>query len=197
MEFTMTKIRLNKTHRDILTAYGEGKIRSLIDRSKEKALYTTLLEAANKAIRGKYPEEHVIICRLYELTRTDNCLRFQFQSGRVDGFCFDPEDNSRICDVPSNRGCYSSDVFAMDKAFEDAFDEHAKLKKANNEEQWNKIAGFRALIESSKTLDDVMQVIDLPDELLERLGRKSAALVALSTDVLHGLKRDFAISQAA
>ncbi len=193
----MTKIRLNNTHRDILTTYGQEKISGLIDRSREKVLYETLLEAANKAIREKYPEEHLVVCRLYELTRTDNCLRFQFPSGRVDGVNFAPVDASRICDVPSGRGCYSSDVFPMDKAFEDAYDEHLTLKRANDEEERQRLASFRSLIEASKTLEDVLEVIDLPEDILERFGRKSTALVALSTDTLRTLKRDFAIKQAA
>ena len=193
----MTKIRLNNTHRDILTTYGQKKISGLLDRSREKMLYNTLLEAANKAIREKYPEEHLIVCRLYELTRTDYCLRFQFPSGRVDGVHFAPEDASRICDVPSGRGCYSTDVFPMNKAFEDAYDEHIKLKRANDDEERERNAGFRSLIAASKTLEDVLEVIDLPEDILERFGRKSTALVALSTDTLRNLKRDFAIKQAA
>jgi hypothetical protein len=197
MEPTMTKIRLNNTHRDILMTYGREKIAGLIDRSREKVLYNTLLEAANKAIRDKYPEEHMVVCRLYELTRTDYCLRFQFPSGRVDGYNFAPEDETKICDIPSCRGCYSGDVFPMDKVFEDAYDEHIKLKRANEEEERKRVASFRSLIESSRTLDEVLEVVDLPTDILERLGRKSTALVALSTDVLHGLKRDFAITQAA
>ena len=193
----MTKIRLNKTHREILMAYGQEKISGLIDRSRERVLYDTLLEAANRAIRAKYPEEHLMICRLYELTRTDYCLRFQFPSGRVDGCHFRPEDAPRICDVPSGRGCYNSDVFPMDKAFEDAYDEHLRLKRANDEEERERIASFRSLIEASKTLEEVLAVIDLPEDMLERLGRKSTALVALSNDALRSLKRDFAMTQAA
>jgi hypothetical protein len=197
MEITMTKIRLNNTHRDILTEYGSKKIAGLIDRSREKVLYDTLLEAANKAIRVKYPEEHLVICRLYELTRTDYCLRFQFPSGRVDGVYFSPADTQRICDVPSGRGCHNSDVFPVDKAFEDACDEYDKLKKANDEEARSRVASFRSLIVASKTLEDVLEVIDLPEDILERFGRKSTALVALSSDTLRSLKQDFAIRQTA
>lgn len=193
----MTKIRLNKTHREILTAYGQEKISGLIDRSREKALYATLLAAANKAIREKYPEEHLVVCRLYELTRTDNCLRFQFPSGRVDGIYFAPQDASELCDVPSGRGCFNSDIFPVDKAFEEAYEEHIKLKKSNDEEERKRVASFRSLVELSKNLEDVLEVIDVPEDILERLGRKSTALVALSNDALRSLKRDFAIKQAA
>jgi len=193
----MTKIRLNKTSRDILMAYGQEKIAGLVDRSREKALYDTLLEAANRAIRVKYPEEHMVVCRLYELTRTDYCLRFQFPSGRVDGYNFEPKDESRICDVPCGRGCYNNDVFPMDKAFEDTYDEHFRLKRANDAEERERVVSFRSLIEASRTLEEVLEVIELPEDMLERLGRKSTALVALSNDALRSLKRDFAIPQAA
>ena len=192
----MTKIRLNKTHRDILTAYGQGKIADLIDRKKEKALYAALIEGTNKAIRVKYPEEHMAVLRLYKLARFDRCVKYQFPSGRVDGFTFQYEDEKLLADLPSRSGCFDSAVYPVDKKFKAAYDDYAKVKKVNDEERAKKNANLYSLIESAKTLDDVMDVIDLPKEILERLGRKSTALVALSSDTLKSLKRDFAIKAA-
>jgi hypothetical protein len=124
-------------------------------------------------------------------------LRFQFPSTRVDGFAFNSEDIDKLADVACNGGCYNSDVFVVNAAFEQAYDEHATVKKANDEECSAKQRAFNALVEAAKTLDDVLAVIELPAEIQERLGRKSTALVALSPDTLKSLKNDFAIKKAA
>jgi hypothetical protein len=197
MEYPMTKIRLNNTYRDIIRQYGEEKIASLIDRKKEQDLYQKLLNGANKAIRAKYPEQDMVVLRKYDQNRFDRCLRFQFPSGRVDGFAFAAEDPETIADTPSDRGCYSSDVFVVDSAFEKAFDEHSKIEKANDVLLQKKQSHFWSLLEFAKTLEDVLAVIDLPQELQERLGKKCTALVALSPDSVNVLKKDFALKAAA
>lgn len=193
----MTKIRLNQTHRDILTKYGQEKISSLIDREKEHSLYAALLEATNKAIRKKYPEEHMAILRLYKLVRIDRCVKFQFPSGRVDGFAFFYEDESKLADLPSRHGCLDSVVYPMSEGFETTYDKYAKVKHANDGEYEKKIVSFKTLVYAAKTLDDILEAIDLPDELQKRLGKQCTALVALSPDSLNSLKRDFALKTAA
>ena len=57
------KIKLNKTQRSVIEEYGVKHIRSTIDRKQEESLYQTVLEAANQAIRARYPEEHMVILR--------------------------------------------------------------------------------------------------------------------------------------
>ncbi len=196
----MTRIRLNNNHRSILKEYGQQKIASLIDRKKENQLYGTMLDAANTAIRLKYPEKDMVVLRKYELTRHDCCLKFQFPSGRVDGFTFNKrnDDGPSINDLPYRRGCgyANGDVFPMDEAFETAFDMHAKERDANLAEIRRKEAEFFALVDSAKTLDDVLSVIELPEAILERLGRKSTSLVALSKESLDRLKADFSLKAA-
>jgi hypothetical protein len=189
----MTKIRLNNTHRDVLSSYGQERIESLIDRKEEKELYAILLDGANEAIRAKYPEEHMVILRLYDCARKDQCLQFQFPSGKVDGFYFKAEDN--LQDLPSRGGCYSSGnvAYPVHAAFETAYDQYHVVKKANDQGRDARVRSFNALVNAARTLEDVLEAIDLPQELQERLGKKSQALVALNDDTLKALKRDFAL----
>lgn len=191
----MTKIRLNNTHRDILRKYGQEKIAALIDRKKEHELYATILMATNSAIRLKYPEEHMVTLRIYKLTRQDRCITFSFPSGRTDGFWFN--EDKEMVDVPSRGGCLSSVAYPVNAAFEKAYDEYAKVKKANREEEEKRQTSFRVLIDVARMLEEVMEIIDLPKDLQERLGKKSQALVALNDDSLKQLKKDFAIKKAA
>lgn len=192
----MPKIRLTNAHRDTLRKYGQEKIATLIDRKKEQALYAKLLDGANKTIRTKYPEVDMVVIRKHGLATIDYCLKFQFPSGRVDGFRFDGD--SKVNDIPYNRACaYQGRVYPVDAAFEISYDDYGLLKKANDDEQSKRLASFYALVDAAKTLEDVLEVIDLPADVQERLGKKSQALVALSPDTLKSLKKDFAIKKAA
>jgi hypothetical protein len=85
----------------------------------------------------------------------------------------------------------------VDDEFETAYGKYFLVKKDNDQKYKQKVASLKSLIETAKTLDDVTDVIPLPSELLERLGKKSTALVALNPDTLKSLKRDFAIKKSA
>ena len=146
------KIKMNKFQRTLIDEYGVKHIQSTLDRSKEAKLYQAILDGANTAIRAKYPEDEMVILRKYELTREDRCLRFQFPSERVDGFSFHYE--SSIADMPSKRGCYSGEVFPVSAAFENAFDEHAKLKKENDKIEAETVQSFRSFLAACVYLDE-------------------------------------------
>jgi hypothetical protein len=193
----MTKIRLNKSHRDTIINYGQAVIDKSIDRKELDAAYDAILAGVNAAIRKRFPEADMVVLRKHKLETIDFCLKMQFPSGRVDGFAFNHKDEERICDLPYRRGCGNSDVFAVNEATESAFDSYALLHKSYREERNRKRSNLDALVESAKTLDDVLEVIELPAEVLERLGRKSQALVALSPDTLSQLKDDFKLATAA
>lgn len=193
----MTKIRLNKTHRAIISEYGQGVIEKLIDRAALDAAYETMLAGANAAIRRKFPEAEMLILRKPNLSTVDRCLKMQFPTGRVDGFTFDSKDHERVADLPYRRGCGSSDVFAVDEATEAAFESYQLLQKAYRDERSRKRANLDALVESARTLDDILEVIDLPTAVQERLGRKAQSLVAISPDTLAQLRDDFKLATAA
>jgi len=191
----MTKTRLNNIHRDLLRTYGHDRIGGLIDRSEEKAFYTQLLDGANQAIRKRFPEEDMVILRRYGVAHIDRCVRFQFPSGRVDGFYF-PSDETALADIPYRSSCTTDAAYPVEAAVETAFDGYHKAHTANNKEQYKRTSAFDSLLHAARTLDEVIEAIDLPPEVLERLGHKTTALVALSSDDLKRLKQDFALTQA-
>jgi hypothetical protein len=151
-----------------------------------------MIAGANLAILAKYPEADMAILRKYDSTRHDRCLRFQFPSGRVDGFNFPYADEECLADLPYGRGCNNRDVFVVDEAFEKAFDGYAVAKKANDAAFNKKYADYNALIQTVKSVEDVLEVMPLPDALLERLSVQRQSLVAISPEVLDRIKADFA-----
>jgi hypothetical protein len=185
------KIKLNKSHRQVIQDYGVKHITTAIDRIKEKKLLQAMLDGANAAIRVKYPENEMVILRKHNLTRKDFCLKFQFPSGRVDGFTF--ASDSEIADLPYRAGCYygSNDVFPVTEKFEKAFDDHAKLKAANDDTQKTKLDEFFSFLNACQFIDDVLDVIPLPGDIRKRLGHESTALVAVTPETVKSLKATF------
>lgn len=188
------KTKIMKAHRDIIETYGEKTIRASIDRAGETDLLETLIDGANAAIRVKYPEADMVVLRKYKLERIDYCLRFQFPSGRVDGFSFHMRGND-IADMPSCRGCFSSEVFPVSEAFEQAYDEHTKVKKENDKLEAEKLSQFRSFLVACRYIEDVEEVIEFPTDIRERLGHRSTALVAVTAETVVSLKATF--NQAA
>lgn len=185
------KIKLTKTHRDVIQNYGVKHIMAGIDRSKEEKQLAILLDGANAAIRAKYPEADMVVLRKYKLERIDRCLKFQFPSGRVDGFSF--ASDAKVVDMPYKAGCgwSNSDVFPVTAAIEKIFDELAKLKTENDKKEQAKLNEFHAFLTACQYVDEVLEVIPLPDDIRERLGHTSTSLVAVTPETVKSLKATF------
>jgi hypothetical protein len=132
------------------------------------------------------------ILRKYEAVRTDHCLRFQFPSGRVDGRSF-PFDAS-LADMPKQSGCYSGEVFTVSAECEQVFEAYAEEFQANYQRKDDKRRQFLAFVTASRTVEDVLEVIDLPADIRERLGHRSAALIAVSPESVSALRETFRIA---
>jgi hypothetical protein len=191
----MKKIKLTVARRDIIEEYGLRHIRAGIDRSREAELLQMMIEEANKAIRAKYPEEDMAVIRKHKLERIDRCLRFQFPSGRVDGFSF--ASDAPIADMPIRGGCQAynpwghGEVFPVSERFVRAFDDHAATKKASDKLENDKISSLLAFVRACKTVEEVLEVIDLPTDIRDRLGHQSMALVAVTADTVSSLRATF------
>lgn len=185
------KTRLTKERRQIIEEFGYKHIADSIDRTKQQKHLATMLEGANSSIRAKYPEADMVVLRKYKLAQTDRCLKFQFPSGRVDGFTF-PSD-AEVADIPYCRSCYygNSDVFPVTAAFEKAFDEYARIKDELDKVQNEKRTQFVSFLTACQSVEDVVEVINLPEDLRKRLGQSSTALVAVTPETVKSLKATF------
>lgn len=79
----------------------------------------------------------------------------------------------------------------MDEAFEQAYDEHAKSKQANDKLEGEKLTQFRSFLGACRYVEEVLEVIDLPDDIRERLGHHSTALVAVTAETVTSLRTTF------
>ncbi|MCE9565985.1 MAG: hypothetical protein K8U57_28510 [Planctomycetes bacterium] len=183
------KTPLNATRRQIIEEYGLKHIETTIDRTREHALLKQLVDETNRAIRAKYPESDMAVIRKYQLQRIDSWLQFVFPTGRVDGFTF--SGRTDIADRPEYRGNYNSDVYVVTAEFEQAFDEHAKIQKASEKQKRERDAAFRNFVGSCRSVEDVLEVINLPADIRERLGHRSSALVAITPETVASLRNTF------
>lgn len=185
------KVKLTNAHRDVIREYGVKHISANIDRTKEKKHLGVMAEAANAAIRAKYPEADMVVLRRYKLEQTDRCLKFQLPSGRVDGFNF-PSD-AAIADIPYCRSCHygNSDVFVVSPAFEKSFDEYAKLKTESDKRQHEKMQEFMSFLGACQCVEEVLEVIELPEDIRKRVGHESTGLVAVTPETVKSLKATF------
>ena len=185
------KILLSNTRRDVIREYGGKHIKASIDRIKQQKQLAIILKEANAAIRKKYPESDMVVLRKHDLARVDRCLKFQMPSGRVDGFSF-PAD-SEVADIPYNRHCHygNSPVLPVTEAFEKAFDAHAKHKADADKLEQEKYGQFISFLNACKTVEDVLEVIPLPEDIRKRLGFESTALVAVTPETVRSLRSTF------
>jgi hypothetical protein len=189
----MTKrTQLNKARRTIIEEYGLKHIESSIDRTQENDLLQQLIRYANEAIRAKFPEADMEVLRKYQVVRTDHCLRFQFPSGRVDGRSF--RSDAPLADMPGHSGCYSGEVFAVSAECEQVFDAYAAEFQDNYRLKDDKRRQFLDFVTASRTVEDVLEVIALPADIRERLGHRSTALIAVSSESVSALRETFKIA---
>ena len=85
--------------------------------------------------------------------------------------------------------------FSRPRCHREAFDEHAKVKNANDKLESDKSQSFRSFLAACVYLEEVLEVIELPQEIRERLGHRSTGLVAVTSETVASLKATF--SQAA
>jgi hypothetical protein len=183
------KTPLNKVRRALIEQYGVKHIDASMDRTQENALLQRLIECANEAIRAKYPEVDMAVLRQYGVVRTDRCLRFQFPSGRVDGRTFRPD--AALADMPEHRGCYLGEVFPVSAECEQVFDAYEAEHANNYQLGRDKNGQFLNFVTACRTVEEVLEVIDLPSDIREKLGHRSTALIAVSPESVKALRETF------
>jgi hypothetical protein len=96
--------------------------------------------------------------------------------------------------MPKQSGCYSGEVFAVSAECEQVFDAYAAEFHANYQLKDDKRRQFLSFVTASRTVEDVLEVIDLPADIRERLGHRSSALIAVSAESVSALRETFRIA---
>jgi len=190
----MAKTRLsNEKREDLLTwmmkQYDE-KHATRLDKPKAKAV-----KAMNAAIRKKYPEADMVVLRKYDVTRKDRCLRFvDAETNQFFGFDWgyqhEPED---LADVPAGRGCRSDDVFTVTPAGREAIEAMQSAREAAQSERRQKERDYRSFLEASRFVEDVHEVVPLPEDMQRRF-MSGSPLVPVNEELVASIKSEFAVA---
>jgi hypothetical protein len=196
------KTRLTKGMRDILYRYMGDQLVERLDRTEVEATLLELVEKTNLILRDKYPEADMPVLRKYEMVRIDSCLRFTLaDTGRVFGVDFHQPGvlriEAKLADIPYRRGCYNTDVYPCDAAFESLADRWEKQMNERSlliSERKREYDGF---LLACRYLEDIEAVVPLTEEIRNKLGAQSRSLTIISADVLSSIRSDFAQGAAA
>ncbi len=74
------------------------------------------------------------------------------------------------------------------------FDAYAAEFQANYRLKEDKTRQFMDFVTASRTVEDVLEVIDLPADVRERVGHRSTALIAVSPESVSALRETFRIA---
>ena len=66
-----------------------------------------------------------------------------------------------------------------------------KLKKQNDKTEADQVRSFTAFLSACAYLDEVLEIISLPEDIRERLGHRSTGLVAVTPETVAALKKTF------
>jgi hypothetical protein len=185
------KTRMNNAHREVLREFAYKKITEVVDLKQEQKLYEKLVKHINAAIRKRYPEKDIEVLGRYKLT--DNCYNFLFQypSGQVTGFTCSVDEKYPISEIAHRRKYSSEPAFPMTQEFENLLQEYGKVHEENIKIINQKKIDCNTLINFAKYVEDVIEVIKVPDEVRKRLCARSTALVALTPEVIERIQKDF------
>lgn len=190
----MAKTRLSNDKRDGLLAWMMEQYdeRHASDLEKPRA---RALKAMNTAIRKKYPEADMAVLRKYELTRRDRCLRFlDSDTNQLFGFDWGFGDNyDDLADVPSNGGCRSDSVFVVNPREREAIEAFEASRSDAKAARDQKRRDYRSFLEASRWVEDVHEVVPLPQDL-QRQYMSGMALIPVNQELVATIKKEFAIA---
>jgi len=179
------KTRLNKSHRMALRGHARDSI-SLPEQEAEcAAAYEAAAALVKSCVEAKFPPKDMKMLKKYNVARHDECIRGAcLDTARVVMFRF----TEKAPMVPDDY-CSSRSI-AFDAETLAAVDAHEKSADALKAAKRSKLDDYVALIEASRTFEDVVEIWPGAEALREQITSRSTALVSLTPEVIARIKAD-------
>lgn len=198
----MAKKRLNQYTREVLKDWMcKEKLDENEGQQELQALFDKLITLINPIIRKRYPEKDMIILRKYKLVKTDTCLTFHKIKDEIpvvfgidfrwDYSKFSETAKASIADVPQFGGCNSSIVFEGTEELEKLFHTFKNTYDSFNKKRTNKYNKYHAFVNNCKYLEDIEEVIAVPENIRFEITGKATSLSIMSQDLVNEIKEDF------
>lgn len=147
----MAKRKLLQWMREKLIAHATTSVAPAKEAKVLAAAYRKAEPLVRKLVEAKFKPADMEICKKYELTRPDPCIRVQFPSGVVQEFRFTEAETAPIV---TSGNCYSR-MYQADERTAVAIEAWVTARDAFKAEATKRIQAYRALVLASSTVDDV------------------------------------------
>lgn len=196
----MAKKRLNNWHRELILNWMLKEKNSLPeDNENVIELMKTAIGFANKAIRETYPESDMVILRKYNLMRKDTCLKFTVDGDGVFGIDLYPRAirslsgvaDALIEDIPSSGGCFNNRVFGISQDGREAIESFKEAYLEAKSQYAQKKSKFSSFVNNAKYLEDIEEVVPLPEDVRQRITGSNSSLVAINPEIIQDIAAEF------
>jgi hypothetical protein len=188
----MAKIRLTEGMRERLYAMAmKAAVYPKEQREFDRA-YAKALPVMTKIVHGDYPASDMAICAKYGVTTKDTCIRLNLTPGGVDEFRFAEADAPVV--VSRGYSCRNR-IYACDEKATLVFNSWKTAAVALEEAQNQRAADYRALVNASKTLDEVEAIWPGAGEMRASLANNLQA--TLTADVIARIQADISAQRKA
>lgn len=201
----MAKKRLNTIHRNLIIDWMiEEKINKNEGREEILSQFEKVFSLINPILRNKYPEEDMIILRKYKLNRIDSCLKFNLfnENGSIvfginiykyhnlyqDYY---DEIKDKLIDIPSSGGCRNDIVFEGTEELRVSINTLDTLIENYKESNYQKEKKYRSFINTCKYLEEIEEVLTLPENIITKIRGISTALTIMNPELINSIKEDF------
>lgn len=149
----MAKTRLNVDVRDRLRKFAKDNIAVPKELKAFDAAYAKAAKLVTKAVRDKYPADHMEILERYDVVTRDKSVKVVDPNGRITEFRFRDEDRP-----VRPRNYHHREVFKSTNACLGAIDDWELKSAAYETARAEILRHYHALIEASRYVEDVIEV---------------------------------------
>lgn len=189
----MAKLRLNTEHRLFLRRLARKNISCPAETKADTDAYEKAAKVVRAAVLERYPTKDMNILRRYSVAYRDTCLRLQLAAGGI--VQFDLRGTVEEVGLWVPDGNCSNHIYQIDEAGSAVVSASLSAAEALEDAIARKHEDYVALIEASKTLEQVEEVWPEASALREHVGRALPSV--LSDDVIARIKEDVALRAAA
>lgn len=186
----MAKKILNKAHREALLNLANKLVHETQDKAALDAAYDACADMVSKLVQAKFPPADMEVLKRYEQAYPDACVYISAGWGGYERFNFRDGDE-RIPMRPGDRyGCNSRNPYLLTDEQTAIYDAFKLADKEHGIAIKTRYADYRALIESARTFEELVEVWPAAEQLRERICGQSRAIAVMSEEVVARIKAD-------
>lgn len=181
----MPKTRLNKSTRAELMDYVFKVVSCPDEESAVEAAYKAAEPLVRLAVEKTYPPKDMKVCAKYKAAQIDDCIKLKLDNDQITVFDFRADTGPMVV-KPTYRG----QIYEANKTVTKAVLAWEEAVHAHKEALKTKRTDYRALIQASRTFEEVVEVWSEAETLRPEICKPSTALTILSAETISRIQAD-------